>query len=110
MLIELAIDNHSCVAPLFSGYPYLYGSIAAIIAGGMGTVFADSDAAPQVALAVLDFHFLAGDPTHAHAALLVPSLRPMPMRWCSSKWLPTSSTARYAWCTMRDERSFRQAH
>jgi GNAT superfamily N-acetyltransferase len=29
-----------------------------------------------VALAVLDFHFLAGDPGHAHAVLLVPSLRP----------------------------------
>jgi GNAT superfamily N-acetyltransferase len=76
MLIELATDNRSCVAQLFSGYPYLHGSIAAIIAGGMGKVFADSEAAPQVALAVLDFHFLAGDPGHAHAALLVPSLRP----------------------------------
>lgn len=76
MLIELARDNRSCVAQLFNGYPYLHGSIAAIIAGGMGKVFADSDAAPQLALAVLDFHFLAGDPGHAHAALLVPSLRP----------------------------------
>src|SRR4051794_20690044 len=76
MLIELARDNRSCVAQLFNVYPYLRGSIAAIIAGGMGRVFADSDAAPQVALAVLDFHFVAGDPGHAHAALLVPSLRP----------------------------------
>jgi GNAT superfamily N-acetyltransferase len=76
MLIELAGDNRACVAPLFNGYPYLHGSIAAIIAGGMGTVVADSDAVPQLALAVLDFHFLAGDPGHAHAALLVPSLRP----------------------------------
>ncbi len=76
MLIELATDNRSCVAQLFNGYPYLHGSIAAIIAGGMGTVFADSDAAPQVALAELDFHFLAGDSTHAHAAMLVPRLRP----------------------------------
>jgi GNAT superfamily N-acetyltransferase len=76
MLIELAAANRSCVAPLFSGYSYLHGSIAAIIRGGMGTVFADTEASPQVALAVLDFHFLAGDPTHAHAALLVPSLQP----------------------------------
>src|SRR5262249_52492302 len=46
------------------------------IAGGMGTVFTDSRVAPQIALGVLDFHFLAGDPSHAHAALLLPPLRP----------------------------------
>jgi hypothetical protein len=76
MLIELTPDKRSCVAPLFNGYPYLHGSIAAIIAGGMGTVFVDADAAPQVALAELDFHFLAGDPDHANAVLLIPSLQP----------------------------------
>jgi GNAT superfamily N-acetyltransferase len=76
MLIELAPDKRSSVAQLFNGYPYLPGSIAAIIAGGMGKVVADSDAAPQLALAVLDFHFLAGDPDHANAVLLVPLLQP----------------------------------
>jgi hypothetical protein len=39
MLIELARDNRACVAQLFSGYPYLHRSIAAIIAGGMGDAF-----------------------------------------------------------------------
>jgi hypothetical protein len=29
MLIELVPDKRSCVAPLFNGYPYLHGSIAA---------------------------------------------------------------------------------
>jgi GNAT superfamily N-acetyltransferase len=36
MLIELDSDSRTCVAPLFRSYPYLHGSIAAIIAGGMG--------------------------------------------------------------------------
>jgi GNAT superfamily N-acetyltransferase len=76
MLIELDRDSRACVAPLFSGYPYLHGSIAAMIEGGMGKVFTDSDVAPQVALGVLDFHFLAGDRGHARAALLLPLLRP----------------------------------
>jgi GNAT superfamily N-acetyltransferase len=76
MLIELATDDRACVAQLFNGYPYLHGSIAAMIEGGMGKVLTDSDVAPQVTLGVLDFHFLAGDPGHAHAALLVPLLRP----------------------------------
>jgi GNAT superfamily N-acetyltransferase len=76
MLIELDRDSRACIERLFRDYPYLHGSIAAIIAGGMGTVFTDSHAAPQVALGVLDFHFLAGNPGHAHAALLLPLLRP----------------------------------
>jgi hypothetical protein len=37
---------------------------------GMGKVFADSQEEPHVALAVLDFHFLAGNPLHANALLL----------------------------------------
>jgi hypothetical protein len=32
----------------------------------MGRVFADAQEEPCVALAVLDFHFLAGDPLHAN--------------------------------------------
>src|SRR5262245_22922961 len=76
MLIELDQDSRACIAPLFADYPYLHGSIAAMIEGGMGTLFTDSGVAPQVALGVLDFHFLAGDPSHAHATLLLALLRP----------------------------------
>ena len=42
----------------------------------MGKVFADSQEEPHVALAILDFHFLAGDPLHANALLLFKLLPP----------------------------------
>src|SRR5215831_1800504 len=61
---------------MFDGYPCLHGSVAAAIEGGMGRVFADAQEEPSVALAVLDFHFLAGDPLHANAPLLFKLLRP----------------------------------
>src|SRR5207245_3207279 len=51
-------------------------SVAAVIEGGMGKVFADSQQEPHVALAVLDFHFLAGDPLHANALLLFKLIPP----------------------------------
>jgi len=54
----------------------VHGSVAAVIEGGMGRVFADAQEEPSVALAVLDFHFLAGDPLHANAPLLFNLLRP----------------------------------
>jgi hypothetical protein len=43
----------------------------AVIEGGMGRVFADAQEEPCVALAVLDFHFLAGDPLYPNALLLL---------------------------------------
>jgi GNAT superfamily N-acetyltransferase len=61
---------------LFDRYPYLHGSVAAVIEGGMGRVFADSQEEPHVALAVLDFHFLAGDPCHDGARQLFTLLQP----------------------------------
>ncbi|MBI3374296.1 MAG: GNAT family N-acetyltransferase [Betaproteobacteria bacterium] len=76
MLIELDRDDRASVRRLFDRYPCLHGSVAAIIEGGMGQVFADARAEPRAALAVLDFHFLAGDPRHEHALRLLHLLQP----------------------------------
>ena len=74
MLIELDSGNRATLRSLFDGYPCLHGVVAAVI-GGMGRVFADARAEPSVALAVLDFHLLAGDPHHANAPLLFRQLQ-----------------------------------
>jgi hypothetical protein len=76
ILIELDNDNRTSLRKLFDRYPCLHGVVAAVIEGGMGRVFADAQEEPCVALAVLDFHLLAGDPLHANAALLVKVLEP----------------------------------
>src|SRR5689334_16327891 len=76
MLIELDSDNRASLRKLFDRYPYVHGSVAAVIEGGMGRVFADAQEEPCVALAVLDFHFLAGDPLNANAPLLFKLLQP----------------------------------
>jgi hypothetical protein len=76
MLIELDSDNRANLRNLFDHYPCLHGVVAAVIEGGMGRVFADSQADPRVALAALDFHLLAGDPRHANAPLLLNQLQP----------------------------------
>jgi GNAT superfamily N-acetyltransferase len=76
MLIELDSDNRASLRKLFDRYPYVHGSVAAVIEGGMGRVFADAQEEPCVALAVLDFHFLAGDPLNPNAPLLFKLLQP----------------------------------
>ena len=76
MLIELDSDNRASLRRLFDRYPCLHGRVAAVIEGGMGRVFTDAREEPCVALAVLDFHFLAGDPLHANALLLFELLQP----------------------------------
>jgi hypothetical protein len=76
MLIELDSDNRASLRRLFDRYPCLHGSVTAVIEGGMGKVFADAREEPRVALAVLDFHFLAGDPLHEHALRLFQLLQP----------------------------------
>jgi RimJ/RimL family protein N-acetyltransferase len=76
MLIELDSGNRASLRRLFDGYPCLHGSVAAVIEGGMGRVFTDAREEPHVALAVLDFRFLAGDPLHANAPLLFKQLQP----------------------------------
>jgi GNAT superfamily N-acetyltransferase len=76
MLIELESDNRTSLRRLFDRYPYVHGSVAAVVEGGMGRVFADAQEEPHLALAVLDFRFLAGDPLHANAPLLFKRLQP----------------------------------
>jgi len=76
MLIELDSENRTSLRKLFDGYRCLHGVVAAVIEGGMGKVFADAQEEPSVALAVLDFHLLAGDPLHANAPLLFRQLQP----------------------------------
>src|SRR5262245_62127796 len=76
MLIELESDNRASLRRLFDRYPYVHGSVAAVIKGGMGRVFADAREEPCVALAVLDFNFLAGDPLHPNAPRLFDLLQP----------------------------------
>ena len=76
MPIELDSDNRASLRKLFDRYPCVHGSVAAVIEGGMGRAFADAQEDPRVALAVLDFHFLAGDPLHANALLLFKLLQP----------------------------------
>ena len=76
MLIELDSDNRACLRTLFDRYPCLHGVVAAVIEGGMGRVFADARGEPQVALAILDFYLLAGDPLHANVPLLFRQLQP----------------------------------
>ena len=76
MTILIELDDRVSLRRLFDRYPCLHGSVAAVVEGGMGKVFADSREEPRVALAVLDFHFLAGDPLHANAPLLFKLLQP----------------------------------
>jgi hypothetical protein len=60
MLIELDDVHRVSLRRLFDRHPFLHGSVAAVIEGGMGRVFAVCTRGACVALAVLDFHFLAG--------------------------------------------------
>jgi GNAT superfamily N-acetyltransferase len=76
MLIELVSDRRASLRRLYDRYPCLRGSVAAVIEGGMGRVFADAEEEPCVALAILDFHFLAGDPLHPNTPLLFKLLQP----------------------------------
>lgn len=70
MVVELDRDSRMSLRRLFDSYPYMRGCIAAAIEDGAGKVFADSRQNPSVALAVVDFQFLAGDPFHKSVPLL----------------------------------------
>jgi hypothetical protein len=61
MLIELPPEQRESIRPLFAGVPGLRGCVDALFDGGMGRTWADDAAQPQVAVAVFDFYFLAGD-------------------------------------------------
>ena len=84
MLIELDGDNRASLRRLFDRYPCLHGSVAAVIEGGMGRVFADAQAEPQVALAVLDFHLL-GEGDHV-AELVHPGMWSLPPPQRGRSW------------------------
>lgn len=70
MIVELDKDSRMPLRRLFDHYPYMRGCVAAAIEDGVGTVFADSRDNPSVALAVVDFQFLAGNPFHESVSLL----------------------------------------
>src|SRR5262245_37783092 len=70
MIIELDRDNRMPLRGLFGHYPYMRACIAAAIEDGVGRVFADSQENPSVALAMVDFQFLAGNPFHESVPLL----------------------------------------
>jgi GNAT superfamily N-acetyltransferase len=70
MIVELDRDSRMSLRRLFDSFPYMRACIAAAIEDGAGKVFADSRENPSVALAVVDFQFLAGDPFHESVPLL----------------------------------------
>lgn len=76
ILTELDADHRSSLRGLYQDYPCLRGSVSAIVDSSMGRVFADSRWEPRVALAALDFHFLAGDPFNETALPLIRLLKP----------------------------------
>lgn len=70
MIVELSRDNRASVRRLFGDYPCMHGCIAAVIEDGAGRVFGDSRENPTLALAIVDFQFLAGNPFHECVPLL----------------------------------------
>ena len=63
MITELAPAQHEHLRPLFADFgPRLHGCIEAVFSGDFGTAWADQPIAPAVALAQVDFWFVAGDP------------------------------------------------
>jgi len=75
MIVELDRKNRASLRRLFGDYPCMHGCIAAVIGDGAGRVFVDSLENPRVALAIVDFQFLAGDPFHESVPLLFDLLR-----------------------------------
>jgi hypothetical protein len=71
MIVEIDRYSRSPLRKLFGHYPCMHGCIAAVIEEGAGKVFTDSRDNPGVALAIVDFQFLAGDPFHASVPFLL---------------------------------------
>src|SRR5262245_42389721 len=61
MFVEMPPEDRGQLRELFRDYPYVHGSVAGAVDGGMGTVYADKTLEPSVAVATVDFRFLAGD-------------------------------------------------
>jgi len=70
MVVELDRDNKIALRRLFGGYPCMHGCIAAVVEEGAGKVFVDSQENPHIALAIIDYQFLAGDPFHESVPFL----------------------------------------
>ncbi len=70
MIVELDRENRASLRRLFGDYPCMHGCIAAVVEDGAGRVFVDSIENPSVALAIVDFQFLAGNPFHESVPLL----------------------------------------
>jgi hypothetical protein len=76
MFVELPPEDRDQLREIFHHYPYLHGSVAAAVDGGMGTVYADKKTGPSVAVATVDFRFLAGDARSEAARSMMTLLRP----------------------------------
>lgn len=76
MLMELTPAQHQHLRPLFVDFgTRLHGCVEAIFSGGFGRAWADDSGRPTVAVAHLDFWFVAGDHTTPGA---VEALRMVP--------------------------------
>jgi GNAT superfamily N-acetyltransferase len=76
MFVEMPPEERDQVREIFHHYPYVHGSVAAAVEGGMGTVYADKQISPSVALATVDFRFLAGDARSETARSMMTLLKP----------------------------------
>jgi len=76
MPVELQGEERLMLKPLFEKYPYLHGSAAAAVEGGMGRVYVDNPGNPQAALAMIDFCLFAGRPDAPGVPALFGLLRP----------------------------------
>lgn len=74
MLTSVPKDDRAPLGPLFEGFRALKGVVHAVLEGVMGEVRADDAAMPNVAHIDLDFHLLAGDPSHPAAREAIRSL------------------------------------
>lgn len=60
---------------VFEGFPALSGVVDAVLEGAMGEAWVNDAARPNVARLDLDFHLLAGDPSHPAAGEAIRSLQ-----------------------------------
>ena len=77
-MIELAPEQHERLRPLFAGFgSRLHGCVEAIFSGDFGRAWADDPVTPTVAVANIDFWFVAGD---AGVAAATEAIRMTPVR------------------------------
>ena len=65
MILQIAPENRSCVAPLFAGHQRQRVLIDAVFDHSFGTVVADSETEPEIAVVQIEvFTLVGGDPDH----------------------------------------------